>query len=470
MSLSPSVSGAVANNYDALLVVAWKARWKQLPTCVLDLLAQLADSSTDDITEFFFASMLQDERAASFLVPAHAHDHLKPAMQRWLISLLSSTADSFELLIEENHQIGDIQARIDLPIDLLAKALRVLRERMHWHIDMAQQPAEVTQAAIGAVDYLLDISLETMTRAFLKAHDRVARNDAAYQLFSLFQNVGTERERQRALLLGWENRLLYAVASNEQHVANTASLSLSEFGLWFMHKAIPTFGENNETRRINQLISDIDALMGRVIDQELLRIIQERVGAIQGLLNLLFERIGELESGSDPLTHLLNRRFLPSVLRREIELARKKNGSFSVVSLDLDYFKNINDNHGHLVGDRVLQHIAMTLVQCTRSNDYLFRVGGEEFMLILIGVDESRALVIAERIRHRIANTPIPLFDTKSLNISASLGVASYDGHPDYQHLMVRADRAMYKAKLLGRNRVVLADSLSTLMTADTID
>lgn len=462
-------SSGTAANYDALLVVAWQSRWSRIPPAALELLAQLANSSTDDLAEFLFTSMLQDERAASFLAPAQVHENLRPAMQRWLMSLLTCSIENFELLIEENHRIGDVQARIDLPIDLLAKVLRVLRQRLHWHIEQTQQEPDVAQAALSAVDYLLDISLETMTSAFLKAHDRVARNDAAYQLFSLFQNVGTERERQRALLLSWENRLLYALASDERHIANTASLSLSEFGLWFTHKAIPTFGENNETRRINQLIADIDELMGRVIDKETLRTIRERVGAIQGLLNLLFERIGELETGSDPLTHLLNRRFLPSVLRREIELARKKNGCFAVVSLDLDYFKSINDSHGHLVGDRVLQHIAMTLVQCTRSNDYLFRVGGEEFMLILIGVDEARALVIAERIRHRIAHTPIPLFDTKTLNISASLGVASYDGHPDYQHLMVRADRAMYKAKLLGRNRVVLADSLSAMMTADAL-
>lgn len=466
MPQSIPATGMVVNS-DAMLVAAWKRRWECESEDVLTLLFWLADTCAADTAEVFFRTMLQDERAASFLASAQVHDHLKPAMQRWLVSLLKSTEHSFGAVIEANHQIGDLQARIDLPIDLLAKGLRVLRECLHRQIETSRQDSATMHAAVGAVDYLLDTSLETMTCAFLKAHDRVARNDAAYQLFSLFQNVGTERERQRALLLAWENRLLYAVASDERHVANTASLSLSEFGLWFTHKAIPTFGDNNETRRINQLIADIDVLMGQVIDKNLLRTIRERVGAIQGLLNLLFERIGELESGSDPLTHLLNRRFLPSVLRREIELARKNNSSFSVVSLDLDYFKSINDGHGHLVGDRVLQHIAMTLVQCTRSNDYLFRVGGEEFMLILIGVDEARALVIAERLRHRIAHTPIPLFDTQTLSITASLGVASYDGHPDYQHLMVRADRAMYKAKLLGRNRVVLADSLSTMMTTD---
>lgn len=455
--------------HDGLLAATWKARWQNTSEDALALLSQVADSSMDDVVEFFFTSMLQDERAASFLAPAQVHDHLMPAMRRWLASLLTATTDDCERLIDENYQIGDVQARIDLPVDLLARGLRVLRQRLHWHIESAKQRPEVVLAALGAADNVLDISLECMTRAFLLAHDRVVRSDAAYQLFSLFQNVGTERERQRALLLAWENRMLYAVASDQRHVANTSSLSLSEFGLWFTHKAIPTFGENDETLRINRLIADIDVLMGRVINNEMLRTIRERINAIQGLLNLLFERIGELENGSDPLTHLLSRRFLPSVLRREIEIARKKNSQFAVVSLDLDYFKNINDAHGHMVGDRVLQHIAMTLVQCARSNDYLFRLGGEEFMLILIGVNEAQALVIAERIRHRIAHTPIPLSDTKFLHISASLGLAAHDGHPDYQNLMVRSDRAMYKAKLLGRNRVVVADSLSAIVTTGQV-
>ncbi|KAG0773839.1 hypothetical protein G6F21_014275 [Rhizopus arrhizus] len=102
-----------------------------------------------------------------------------------------------------------------------------------------------------------------------------------------------------------------------------------------------------------------------------LPLIREDLAAIRTLMTLLFERIGELDAGSDALTNLLNRRFLPTVLRREIELATRNHTPFSLLLLDLDHFKAINDGHGHDAGARALQHVAGLLGQLTRGSDYL---------------------------------------------------------------------------------------------------
>ena len=174
---------------------------------------------------------------------------------------------------------------------------------------------------------------------------------------------------------------------------------------------------------------------------------------------LLFERIGELDAGSDALTNLLNRRFLPTVLRREIELATRNRTPFSLLLLDLDHFKAINDGHGHDAGDRALQHVAGLLGQLTRGSDYLFRYGGEEFVVVLVAASESQATVIAESLRRQIAQSPVALANGQVLALTASIGVAGHDGHPDYERLMARADAAMYEAKRSGRNRVVVASA-----------
>lgn len=113
--------------------------------------------------------------------------------------------------------------------------------------------------------------------------------------------------------------------------------------------------------------------------------------------------------GSDALTNLLNRRFLPTVLRREIELATRNGTPFSLLLLDTDHFKAINDGHGHDAGDRALQHVAGLLGQLTRGSDYLFRYGGEEFVVVLVAASESQATVIAESLRRQIAQSPVAL-------------------------------------------------------------
>jgi diguanylate cyclase len=131
---------------------------------------------------------------------------------------------------------------------------------------------------------------------------------------------------------------------------------------------------------------------------------------------------------------------------------------FAVLMLDLDHFKAINDRHGHEGGDRALQHVANLLVENTRGSDYLFRYGGEEFVVVLGSVGRAEAITIAEGLRRAIAESPVALADGTRLPLSASIGVALQDDHPDYERVLARADAAMYQAKRTGRNRVVAAD------------
>lgn len=153
---------------------------------------------------------------------------------------------------------------------------------------------------------------------------------------------------------------------------------------------------------------------------------------------------------TDPLTQIYNRLKLNSVLQIELQRARRYERPLSVILLDIDYFKNINDTYGHQVGDLVLIHIAGLLDSRTRRSDILGRWGGEEFMIVCPETDSARAMEVAEKLRTEIAHHDFPAVKSKT----ASFGVAAYEPGETTDDLVARADAALYRAKNSGRNRV----------------
>jgi diguanylate cyclase len=146
-------------------------------------------------------------------------------------------------------------------------------------------------------------------------------------------------------------------------------------------------------------------------------------------------------------------------MNKEMLYSRQAGGSFGVLVIDVDNFKQINDRYGHDGGDQVLLQIATTLSNNTRGGDYAFRLGGEEFLLVLVDINTEKVMKAAEKLRSHIAAERFRLPQGEMLNVTVSIGVAVHDGHPDYEHLLRRADQALYEAKRNGRNRCVLAPS-----------
>jgi diguanylate cyclase (GGDEF)-like protein len=161
----------------------------------------------------------------------------------------------------------------------------------------------------------------------------------------------------------------------------------------------------------------------------------------------------------DGLTNLYNRRFLAARIHDEVARARRESQPLSVIMIDIDHFKRINDLWGHAAGDEVLQRVADTLIWYVRPDDLSARFGGEEFVALLPGTDVAQAEEIAERIRAAIEKLHIPAFGAvPAPHVTASLGVARLESAPDdVDELLRRADDAMYEAKDLGRNRCVRA-------------
>ncbi|MDY6920684.1 MAG: GGDEF domain-containing protein [Pseudomonadota bacterium] len=160
---------------------------------------------------------------------------------------------------------------------------------------------------------------------------------------------------------------------------------------------------------------------------------------------------------TDGLTGAGNRISLDSMLDREVDQANRYEQALSVLILDLDHFKRINDSFGHSGGDEVLRRVARAVQNTSRNADMTFRYGGEEFVVLLTKTDVAGAKIGAERIRRTLEQLELTL-DGQRVPVSASIGVASLCHGEAREDLLRRADRALYQAKARGRNRVVVAE------------
>jgi diguanylate cyclase (GGDEF)-like protein len=174
------------------------------------------------------------------------------------------------------------------------------------------------------------------------------------------------------------------------------------------------------------------------------------------LCNALLYRRAVQASLKDPLTGAGNRMALEQALNREIDISRRYGQALSVIMLDMDHFKNINDTYGHHAGDSALRAVALLLKEQLRNIDMAFRFGGEEFVLLLANTDTQAAAIVGERIRLAIEKLPL-LVGEKTVQLSASLGCATYQPGESQQALLQRADQALYDAKHSGRNRLCFA-------------
>ncbi len=256
-------------------------------------------------------------------------------------------------------------------------------------------------------------------------------------LADLIVNNVSEKEVDRLYHGRYRHSLLIAGAYEAEDFFPT----VGESGRWLYFTAAPL---RNAAGEVIGAIETFQDVTERRRAEEALRDSEERYRSL---------------SETDSLTGLYNSRHLHEQLPAEIERTRRYLHPLSLFVLDCDNFKAVNDKHGHLGGDRVLQNLALSIRQCLRRSDFAFRYGGEEFVVVLPETDGLAAMTIAERLRTLFAAVKTLAPSGETILCTVSIGISVCHPGDDETSLIRRADEACYRAKQTGKNRVILADS-----------
>ncbi|OZG71242.1 hypothetical protein BTA51_21580 [Hahella sp. CCB-MM4] len=261
------------------------------------------------------------------------------------------------------------------------------------------------------------------------------------------------------------------------------TLDTEQLLTWFLEGVAPLLGELRcqfDSPQIKTSIGDVEksrhsasynlTLEGNPIGQiefrRASRFTEEELAALEALMGcLIYPLRNSLQyheaisaAMTDALTGVANKRSFDYQIHREVAQARRYGSVLSLLIFDVDFFKSINDTYGHSAGDAVLKQLTTVVEDSCRDTDMVFRLGGEEFALLLPKTGLAGALTISERIREAVAST-VFCYEGQKINVSISLGVACHEGNESRASLMERTDRALYSAKHLGRNKSVLADN-----------
>lgn len=450
-------------NYSEKIVTEWMEFSCVLPESVSAVLSTIAQEKAAILADEFYDIMLNDPHADKYLSSEVVQSRLRDSMKQWIINTLTLKGEALLAFAGHQYEIGNIHSRVGIPASLVLKGMRIITQSMLTYIQSLPLEQKISVVMQKYVSVSIQIASELMTYAYENYQLNEAKNEESYRIANLIDNPELEKGKQQAALFNWENGLIYALVSRTSNIQSYL-LNDSEFGLWFRHKCGQHFGNQPEIAKIGKLIEEIDGMLQKSVGgegnaleliQSLLSDIRAKTMIINNLFISLFEDATRLENGKDALTKLLNRRFMSTILKHEVKLVMGNGRNLSVVMLDIDHFKKINDTWGHSAGDDVLRHLAAILTENTRPSDYVFRYGGEEFMIVYLEYSPQQTLSFVEGIREKIYNSPCEMPDGSSLQLSASFGVSHYRGHPDYQKLVDEADKALYEAKNSGRNRVV---------------
>lgn len=354
------------------------------------------------------------------------------------------------------RSIGVVLTKLGRPAEALGWLNRALAYFGRVHDDEREAQARLSRG----------VALRTLGRPAdaLRDLDAAAARFRATHNDRFLEKVADERARALAASGDWRG----AFAARTEQIALQRALAdrLREENTSRLRVRFDSEKKEQENRA---LIRE-NALRGRALrDAARIRSLQRAVigltlaiiAALAALIvrHVLNARRLRTMALTDELTRIPNRRHLLSIADQRVSAARRGTGPLSVLALDVDHFKRINDSYGHEVGDRVLHRVAATCRSALRRDDVIGRVGGEEFVVIMPGADAKVALEVAERLRSAVERVEWSDLDP-SLRVTVSVGATEWaPGDDSFAALARRADDSLYRAKERGRNRIVLAPS-----------
>ncbi|WP_298448137.1 sensor domain-containing diguanylate cyclase [uncultured Marinobacter sp.] len=311
-------------------------------------------------------------------------------------------------------------------------------QSFHWLVDMLES------VEVGLVVLDLDFRVQAWN-GFMENHSGITasktRNQVIFELFPNIPEAWLRRKVDAVTLLNtraftsWEQRPYLFQFRNTRPITGTDDYMFQNLTI------SPLSGSTGQVEKICIMVYDVTdiATAKRALEQA----------------NELLAKL----SMTDRLTGLLNRGTWENLVDAEFERFRRYGHTTSLVMFDIDFFKKVNDAHGHLAGDEVIKHTATTAKDSLRSSDSIGRYGGEEFGIILPETDAEGARVICERIRDSIEKSIVQT-SVAPIQYTVSVGISQLSGKPEnHMSWMQQADEALYAAKKAGRNRVIVHQS-----------
>lgn len=268
------------------------------------------------------------------------------------------------------------------------------------------------------------------------------------QELGLQLQTSLEAEKILSIFFRGIQRLIPLKALNYEHRTDDLHLKLGERA----HHCV-SYSLSNEGEHLGELVFQRNQ---RFSEQELTQLESLLACLLFPLRNALLYRAATQSALRDPLTGTGNRIAMDQTLSREIELARRHKHPLSLLMLDIDHFKRVNDIHGHTTGDEVLKAVADSIKGQLRNIDMVFRFGGEEFLIVLSNTSREAAAMVGERLRYAALQLTYPMLG-HPIALTVSLGCATLLPAESADSLLRRADSALYVAKREGRNRLTMA-------------
>jgi len=329
---------------------------------------------------------------------------------------------------------------------LLALQFFVYPHLLHWR---ARRAPQAMQAVLG--NFLIDGLVMGLWAGYLGYPLWISFTALTSNLVSITLYGGLRRALE-ALALFFSGGLLWFTLHGQPLQLETDGavtvLCIVGLTLFLLMAASTAFHRNRKLQDIRVALRESEQALHHANDS-----LQTQLQAI----HVLQEKLRD-QAHHDPLTGLYNRRYLDDTLVRELARCQREGQPLSLLLIDLDHFKQINDTYGHLAGDAVLKQVAGMLSEQARTSDVVCRFGGEEFLLLLPNMAQTAARERAEQWRSAFAGQ-IVHFGEFRMQATLSIGVATYPGHGTTPQALIRnADRALYRAKTEGRDRVIVAD------------
>lgn len=376
------------------------------------------------------------------------------ALSQWLVEIFPREPIDPTLFLMRQSEIGSTHARIQIPTSLSMLAARAFKRGIYTNLKHTRLSRDEFAQAALYVSGVIDVATAAITAAHISGLDRNLRAEEALRQVSIDHDFRAEREKQKASLAEWAQAVFFG-----SHIAGEAEgvlpLSRSEFGLWFSHRANLLFGRTAEYASIARLVDQADAHIRQLRDggdssrsQEHLREIRQLAGQINNLLSVQFSHSFDMGSARDPLSRLLNRRYLRAAVSREVALRRRTSRPFSMIMLEISQFETLRARLGEAGADIVVQQTAAMLLNAVRSSDTVFSMGRETFLIIRVGTDAREAAVFARSIVESYAATHFSVDGQTILKNTLNVGVIEYDGHPDPRRLVDQVANALRNEKV----------------------